>query len=90
MEGVRTRAEQSMGPSAAVPPYRALLDREGVGHPTGLLTIGDEQLLADQVAAYAAAGATDLVYTQTATGSVADERRTWTLLGEPTAQHGDD
>ena len=46
------------------------------------MAIGDEQLLADQVAAYVEAGATEIVYTQTATGSPEDERRTWALLGE--------
>jgi len=80
--GARARAEQSMGPYGSIPAYRAALDREGVAHPTDLMAIGDEQLLADQVAAYVEAGATELVYTQTATGSAEDERRTWALLGE--------
>jgi hypothetical protein len=80
--GARARAEQSMGPYGAIPGYRAALDREGVTHPTDLMAIGDEQLLADQVTAYLEAGATELIYTQTATGSPEDERRTWALLGE--------
>jgi F420-dependent oxidoreductase-like protein len=80
--GARARAAQSMGPYAAIPAYRAALDREGVDHPADLMAIGDEQLLADQVAAYLEAGATELVYTQTATGAPEDERRTWALLGE--------
>jgi F420-dependent oxidoreductase-like protein len=86
VEAARARAEQSMGPYAAIPAYRALLDREGVAHPTDLMAIGDEQVLADQVAAYVEAGATELVYTQTATGSAEDERRTWALLGELAAK----
>jgi hypothetical protein len=53
-----------------------------VSHPADLVAIGDEQLLADQVDAYVEAGATELIYTQTATGSAEDELRTWKLLGE--------
>ncbi len=84
--GARARAEQSMGPYGAIPAYRAALDREGVAQPSDLMAIGDEQVLADQVAAYAEAGVTELVYTQTATGSAEDERRTWALLGELAAK----
>jgi F420-dependent oxidoreductase-like protein len=80
--GARARAEQSMGFYGTIPSYRAALDREGADHPADLVAIGDEQLLADQVAAYFEAGATELVYTQTAIGSPEDERRTWELLGE--------
>jgi F420-dependent oxidoreductase-like protein len=80
--GARARAEASMGVYGTIPSYRAALDREGVRHPADLVAVGDEQVLADQVAAYAEAGATELVYTQTATGSAEDERRTWRLLGE--------
>lgn len=38
------------------------------------------------MAAYFEAGATELVYTQTAIGSPEDERRTWKLLGELAAR----
>ncbi len=80
--GARARAEASMGFYGTIPSYRAALDREGVSHPADLVAIGDEQLLADQVDAYVEAGATELIYTQTATGSAEDELRTWKLLGE--------
>jgi hypothetical protein len=66
----------------AIPSYRAALDREGVDQPADLVVIGDEQALADQVAAYRGAGATELVDTRTAIGSPEDERRTWRLLGQ--------
>ncbi|MGI5128706.1 TIGR03564 family F420-dependent LLM class oxidoreductase [Pseudonocardia sp. CA-107938] len=82
VEGARARIAQSMNPYGAIPAYRAALDREGLDQPADLAVVGDEQLLADQVAAYLEAGATELVYTQTATGSREDERRTWALLGE--------
>lgn len=80
--GARARAEASMGFYGTIPSYRAALDREGVDHPADLVAIGDEQLLADQVDAYLDAGATELIYTQTAIGSPEDERRTWEVLGE--------
>ena len=83
----RARAEKSMEFYGTIPSYRAALDREGVGHPADLVAIGDEKLLADQVAAYFEAGVTELVYTQTAIGSVEDERRTWNLLGELAARY---
>ncbi|MER7792358.1 TIGR03564 family F420-dependent LLM class oxidoreductase [Streptomyces sp. NPDC097640] len=80
--GARARAEQNMAPYRNLPAYRAALDREGIDNPADLVAIGDEELLAAQVAAYFEAGATELVYTQTAIGSPEDERRTWRLLGE--------
>ncbi|GAA2374955.1 TIGR03564 family F420-dependent LLM class oxidoreductase [Streptomyces cuspidosporus] len=80
--GARARAEENMAHYATLPAYRAALDREGIDNPADLVAIGDEELLAAQVAAYAEAGVTELVYTQTAIGSPEDERRTWKLLGE--------
>ncbi|MES4908308.1 MULTISPECIES: TIGR03564 family F420-dependent LLM class oxidoreductase [unclassified Streptomyces] len=82
VEGARARAEQNMAPYKNLPAYRAALDREGIDNPVDLVAIGDEELLAAQVAAYFEAGATELIYTQTAIGSLEDERRTWKLLGE--------
>ncbi|MFI1328764.1 TIGR03564 family F420-dependent LLM class oxidoreductase [Streptomyces sp. NPDC020845] len=84
--GARARAEQNMAPYKNLPAYRAALDREGIDNPVDLVAIGDEELLAAQVAAYFEAGATELVYTQTAIGSPEDERRTWKLLGELAAR----
>ncbi|MEU8380161.1 TIGR03564 family F420-dependent LLM class oxidoreductase [Streptosporangium sp. NPDC048865] len=85
--GARSRAERNMGYYGTIPSYRAALDREGVGNPADLVAIGDEELLAAQVAAYFEAGVTELVYTQTAIGSAEDERRTWRLLGELASGH---
>ncbi|KAK1184798.1 TIGR03564 family F420-dependent LLM class oxidoreductase [Streptomyces sp. NBS 14/10] len=84
--GARARAEQNMAPYKNLPAYRAALDREGIDNPVDLVAIGDEELLAAQVAAYFEAGATELIYTQTAIGSPEDERRTWKLLGELAAR----
>ncbi|RJO78299.1 TIGR03564 family F420-dependent LLM class oxidoreductase [Nocardia panacis] len=80
--GARERAAAKMNPYGAVPAYRALLDREGVDQPVDLAVIGAEQTMADAVAAYAAAGADELVITLTATGAPGDEERTWSLLAE--------
>ncbi|MEV5538805.1 TIGR03564 family F420-dependent LLM class oxidoreductase [Saccharopolyspora shandongensis] len=80
--GARARAEQNMAYYGTVPSYRAALDREGIDNPADLVAIGDEESIAKQVAEYFEAGATELIYTQTAIGSAADERRTWKLLGE--------
>jgi len=71
-----------MGPYADI--YREALDREGVANPAELVAIGDEEVVARQVRDYVDAGVTELVYTQTALGSPADERRTWQLLGSLT------
>ncbi|WP_043488800.1 MULTISPECIES: TIGR03564 family F420-dependent LLM class oxidoreductase [Streptomyces] len=86
VEGARARAEENMAPYKNLPAYRAALDREGIDNPVDLVAIGDEELLATQVAAYFEAGATELIYTQTAIGSPEDERRTWKLLGELAAR----
>ncbi|MEV0054482.1 TIGR03564 family F420-dependent LLM class oxidoreductase [Saccharopolyspora shandongensis] len=85
--GARARAEQNMAYYGTVPSYRAALDREGIDNPADLVAIGDEESIAKQVAEYFEAGATELIYTQTAIGSAADERRTWQLLGELAANH---
>ncbi|GAB3894089.1 TIGR03564 family F420-dependent LLM class oxidoreductase [Kibdelosporangium lantanae] len=80
VEGARERAARTMGPYVDI--YREMLDREGVASPVELVAIGDEEVVARQVRDYFDAGATELVYTQTALGSPADERRTWRLLGD--------
>ncbi|SDX84778.1 F420-dependent oxidoreductase, MSMEG_4879 family [Saccharopolyspora shandongensis] len=85
--GARARAEQNMAYYGTVPSYRAALDREGIDNPADLVAIGDEESIAKQAAEYFEAGATELIYTQTAIGSAADERRTWKLLGELAANH---
>ncbi|MEV0089742.1 TIGR03564 family F420-dependent LLM class oxidoreductase [Saccharopolyspora sp. NPDC050642] len=85
--GARARAEANMAYYGTIPSYRAALDREGIDNPADLVAIGDEESIAKQVAEYFEAGATELIYTQTAIGSAADERRTWKLLGELAANH---
>ncbi|WP_433179059.1 TIGR03564 family F420-dependent LLM class oxidoreductase [Actinoallomurus sp. CA-150999] len=77
----RVRAEQALAFYRTIPSYRAVLDREGVGHAVELAAIGDEDTLAEYVEAYFAAGATDVVVTNTGFGTPQDRLRTWELLG---------
>ena len=55
----RQRVASALGPHAAHPSYRALLDREGAAGPADVAIIGAEQAVTDQLAALAAAGATE-------------------------------
>ncbi|GAA4637707.1 TIGR03564 family F420-dependent LLM class oxidoreductase [Actinoallomurus vinaceus] len=77
----RARAEQVLGFYATIPSYRAVLDREGVAHPADLAAIGDEDTVAERVEAYFAAGATDVLVTNTGLGTPEDRLGTWELLG---------
>lgn len=43
-----------------LPAYRAMLEREGVAGPEGLLAAGNEDAVSEQLADFASAGATDL------------------------------
>ncbi|QVI21656.1 TIGR03564 family F420-dependent LLM class oxidoreductase [Nocardia tengchongensis] len=82
LAGARDRAARQMNRYGEMPAYRALLDRENLSEAVQLAVIGDEQTLADAVTRYAEAGADELIFTLTASGSAHDEARTWALLGE--------
>lgn len=82
VSAARDRAAQQMDRYGQMPTYRALLDREKMSDPAELAAIGDEQAIADAVARYTQAGADELIFTLTASGSTRDEERTWALLGE--------
>ena len=62
---------------ATVPSYRAVLAREGLTDPADLAVVGDETALAAAVERYRAAGATELVLTNTLIGGHVSRRRTW-------------
>ncbi|WP_040777180.1 hypothetical protein [Nocardia pneumoniae] len=49
--------------------------------------IGDEELIAARVEEYFAAGATEVVFSQTDLTSPEDQRRTWRVLGELRRSH---
>lgn len=59
-DGIRAAASAGAGVYAALPSYRAMLDREGINDPTELILAGSMDQIADGLAAYVAAGATDL------------------------------
>ena len=56
----RAFAAEKLRTYGALPAYRAMLEREGVAGPAELLVAGSEAKVRDSLAAYAAAGATDL------------------------------
>ena len=59
IDRARQRITAALGPHAAHPSYRALLDREGVAGPADVAIIGAEQAVTDQLAALAEAGSTE-------------------------------
>ena len=79
IDGARHRITQALGPHAAHPSYRALLDREGAAGPADVAVLGDERTVADQLSAISAAGATE--FSALELGVDPDEtERTRTLL----------
>ena len=58
--GARAHAAERLGVYGTLPAYRAMLEREGVAGPEGVLLAGDEAEVRDAVAALEAAGVTDL------------------------------
>ena len=78
---VHELARREMDFYNAIPSYRAVLDREGVDHPVDLAIIGDEDYVTGELERYRAAGATDIIATQTALHTDDDRLRTWRLLG---------
>ena len=56
----RRFAAERLGSYGRLPAYRAVLDREGVGGPEDILVAGNESQVRERLAAYAAAGTTDL------------------------------
>ena len=81
VESVRARLSEQSAFYASVPSYRAVLEREGVTDPAALAVIGDESTLAEALARYHEAGATEIVLTQTAIGGEEDRQRTWAAAG---------
>jgi alkanesulfonate monooxygenase SsuD/methylene tetrahydromethanopterin reductase-like flavin-dependent oxidoreductase (luciferase family) len=57
-----------------MPAYRASLDRAGLSGPADTVVVGDESTIADALARYRDAGATDLVVASL--GSPEDRART--------------
>ncbi|CAO5154820.1 Oxidoreductase [Frankia sp. AiPs1] len=81
----RVQAERALAHYAAIPSYRAALDREGVAGPADLVLIGDEDTVAVGLRRYLDAGATDLRISPVAFRSAAERTRTWRLAAELSA-----
>lgn len=75
----RERVATFLAGYGTLPSYRAMLDREGVEGPEDIAVLGDEDAVAEQLAAIADAGVTDLSAAIIAT-SRADAERTTELL----------
>jgi alkanesulfonate monooxygenase SsuD/methylene tetrahydromethanopterin reductase-like flavin-dependent oxidoreductase (luciferase family) len=65
-----------------IPSYQRVIALEGAAKAAELVEIGDEKALAAAARRYFDAGATEVVFTQTALAGDADRIRTWNLLGE--------
>jgi len=65
-----------------IPSYQRVVALSGAQRAAELVVIGDEETVAARVADYFAAGATDVVFSQTDLTTPEDQRRTWRLLGE--------
>ncbi|MFD8250110.1 TIGR03564 family F420-dependent LLM class oxidoreductase [Nocardia sp. NPDC059691] len=65
-----------------IPSYARVIELSGASRAAELVVIGDEDLIAARVAEYFAAGATEVVFSQTDLTTPEDQRRTWAVLGE--------
>ena len=74
----RAHAERSFAHYATTPVYRAVLDRGGAAGPGDVAVVGTEAEVADQIAAYAAAGVTD--FNAAIFGPSATRPGAWELL----------
>lgn len=60
LAAARRFATERLGNYGRLPAYRAMLEREGCAGPEDILVAGGESRVRERIAAYAAAGATDL------------------------------
>ena len=80
-ERARARADRLFQHYAALPSYRAMLEREGVDSPGGVAIVGDEAEVEDKLRYLADIGATDLLATVfPVDGSQTSATRTRALL----------
>ena len=80
-ERARARADRLFQHYAALPSYRAMLEREGADSPGGIAVVGDEAAVEDQLRHLADIGATDLLATIfPVDGSQTSATRTHSLL----------
>jgi F420-dependent oxidoreductase-like protein len=79
-EAAREAAGNIFSIYGQLPSYRAMLDREGADGPADMAVVGDEESVAGQLAAFADAGATELMVA--AYGSRENQSRTFDLVAE--------
>ncbi|UGT54644.1 TIGR03564 family F420-dependent LLM class oxidoreductase [Nocardia asteroides] len=82
LTAARAAAEANTAFYDTIPSYQRVIALSGVDRAADLVVLGDEETVAARVAEYFAAGATDVVFSQTDLTTPEDQRRTWALLGE--------
>ena len=80
----RAGVERRYNTIAALPSYRAMLEREGAGSPADIAIIGDEAEVRSQIRDLEEIGITDLVVA--ANGTEDEVRRTVDLTSRPSRQ----
>ncbi|GAA1876494.1 LLM class F420-dependent oxidoreductase [Actinomadura bangladeshensis] len=83
-ERAREQAARTFEIYGSLPSYRAMMDREGVDGPADLAVVGDEDTVAAKLEELAAAGVTDFVAAEYATGE--DRERTRRFLTSAAAR----
>ena len=81
----RARVEQRYSAIAALPSYRAMLEREGAASPADIAFLGSEETVSEQIRALADIGVTDLVVAANGTD---DEVRRTVELASAMAKEG--
>jgi len=79
-DAARERAAKIFQIYGSLPSYRAMLDRSGADDPSGVVIVGDEATVSDQIARLADLGADDLVAAEFASPKSPDRERTRALL----------
>ncbi|MBB5916091.1 F420-dependent oxidoreductase-like protein [Nocardia transvalensis] len=82
VERARAAAAETTAFYDAIPSYARMIGLSGASRAADLVVIGDEEHVAARVEEYFAAGATEVVFSQTNLTTPEDQHRTWQLLGE--------
>jgi F420-dependent oxidoreductase-like protein len=85
IDAARARADAIFAIYGQLPSYRAMLDKEGAAGPADVAIVGDEAAVDQQIEQLAAAGATDFIAAEYASGE--DKTRTRAYLTALAARH---
>ena len=77
VDGARARADAVFAIYGQLPSYRAMLDKEGAAGPADVAIVGDEAAVDQQIEQLAAAGATDFIAAEYASGDEAKRTRAY-------------